>query len=395
MEKKLHRMLAEAVTGTLRAVFEEGEVADRAVARVLGKHPQWGKRDRQFVAESVYEITRWKRRLEVLADSTDWWTVAGYWWKSQGYIRPEWAVWPEPEADLLQKREMELERSPRAIRLSLADGLDALGEEELGPDWEKEMMAMNQAAPVFLRINPARGTPASVSAALGLAGIEVEPVPGCPLGLKVLPGKVVSPALRRSGLFEIQDAASQQVAPFCGVIPGMKVVDACAGAGGKTLHLGALLEGKGKLLAMDIEPRKLERLQERAKVAGIPVETRVADPAGSQEMKGWADRVLVDAPCSGSGTLRRQADLKYRITRQSVTDIREVQRQILSQAAAWVKEGGKLIYSTCSIFPSENQEQAAWFSQTHPEFHFDEERIISPAASGWDGFYMARWQRLA
>ena len=393
MEKKLHRILAEAAVGVLRQVFEEGMVADRAVGRVLGANPKWGKRDRALVAETVYEVVRWRRRLAVLAGSEDWWALAGVWWEGQGFARPEWASWPETGAGVRAAREAALAEWPRAVRESLSDEFDALAEAELGVAWAGELAALNGPAPVFLRVNPRRGHLASIIAELEAAGVAVEPVAGCPLGLRVAAGRAVTAQLRESGRFEIQDAASQQVAPFCQVEPGMRVVDACAGAGGKTLHLAALLEGKGDLLAMDVQERKLESLKARAARATVKVRTALLSDEVLAKQAGQADRVLVDAPCSGSGTLRRQADLKYRISAESVAKIRQVQREVLERCAPVVKPGGKLIYATCSILPSENEAQAAWFSAGHPDFVLEEERRISPAASGWDGFYMARWRR--
>ena len=394
MEKKLHRILAEAAVGVLRQVFEEGMVADRAVGRALGANPKWGKRDRALVAETVYEVVRWRRRLAVLAGSEDWWALAGVWWEGQEYARPEWACWPEVEAAVRAEREAALAAMPRAVRESLSDEFDALGGAELGAAWAGELAALNGPAPVFLRVNPRRGNVASIVAELEAAGVAVEPVEGCPLGLRVAGGRAVTAQLRESGRFEIQDAASQQVAPFCQVEPGMRVVDACAGAGGKTLHLAALLEGNGDLLAMDVQERKLESLKARAARATVKVRTALLSDEVLAKQAGQADRVLVDAPCSGSGTLRRQADLKYQISAESVAQIRQVQREVLERCAPLVKPGGKLIYTTCSILPSENETQAAWFSGEHPDFVLEEERRISPAATGWDGFYMARWRRM-
>ncbi len=389
----MHRILAEAVVGVLRQVFEEGMVADRAVGRALGANPKWGKRDRALVAESVYELVRWRRRLAVLAGSEEVWAMAGFWWEQQGFARPEWATWPAEAEEVKAARELALAGMPRAVRESLTDEFDALAAGELGPVWDVELSAMNEAAPVFLRVNPRRGSVASVTAELEAAGVAVEPVAGCPLGLRVAGGRAVPAQLRESGRFEIQDAASQQVAPFCQVEPGMRVVDACAGAGGKTLHLAALMEGKGDLLAMDVEERKLESLKARASRATVKVRTALLSDDVITKMAGQADRVLVDAPCSGSGTLRRQADLKYRITEASLAKVREVQRDVLRRCAPMVRPGGKLVYATCSVLTSENEAQAAWFSSGHPGFVLEEERRISPAASGWDGFYMARWRR--
>jgi 16S rRNA (cytosine967-C5)-methyltransferase len=393
MEKKLHRILADAAVAVVRSVFEEGMVADRAVARALGAHPKWGKRDRSLVAETVYEVVRGRRRLEVLAGSGDWWALCGCWWESQGFARPEWATWPVVTPEEREAREAALAEMPQAVRFSLSDEFDAMGAAALGDCWEMELAALNQAAPVFLRVNPRRGNVASVLAELEAAGVEAVAVPGTDFGLQVTGSRAVPAMLRESGRFEIQDAASQQVAPFCQVEPGMRVVDACAGAGGKTLHLAALMEGKGDLLAMDVVERKLETLKNRAARATVKIRTALNDKGSRAAMAGQADRVLVDAPCSGSGTLRRQADLKYRITAESVAAVVAVQRTVLSEAAAMVKPGGKLVYATCSILPVENAEQAAWFTGAVPGFVFEEERRISPAETGWDGFYMARWRR--
>ena len=394
MEKKLHRLLAEAVVGILREVFEQGAVADRAVGRVLGNHPKWGKRDRALVAESVYEVVRWRRRLEVLAGSGEVWAVAGFWWEQQGYARPEWAQWPVVETDVKAVRELGAVGESRAVRESLSDELDVLGEMELGAKWARELAAMNQAAPVFLRVNPRRGKLLDLQAELAAEGVMVDAVEGCPWGLRVLAGRAISRQWRERGRFEIQDAGSQQVAPFCEVKAGMRVVDACAGAGGKTLHLAALMEGHGDLLALDVLERKLETLRGRAARATVKVRTGIFSDAVVERNRGLADRVLVDAPCSGSGTLRRQADLKYRITAEGVAAVRAVQREVLAKSARMVRVGGKLVYATCSVFPSENEAQAAWFSAEHAGFVFEEERRISPAEMGWDGFYMARWRRV-
>jgi 16S rRNA (cytosine967-C5)-methyltransferase len=392
MAKKLHRILAQAAIEILHSIFEEGMMAERAVSRALGSNPKWGKRDRALVAGTVYEIVRWRRKWEVLAGAEDTWALAGFWWEQQGFERPDWASWPVFSEAGIKMREGALERMPRAVRFSLSDEFDVLGEQALGAAWEVELAALNQSAPVFLRVNPRRGHPASVKAELEAAGVMVEPVDGCPLGLKVLPGKAVPATLRESGRFEIQDAGSQQVAPFLQAEPGMRVVDACAGAGGKTLHLAALMEGKGDLLAMDVQERKLETLRTRAARATVKVRTALVSDEALATMTGQADRVLVDAPCSGSGTLRRQADLKYRITTASLAEVQALQREVLARCVPLVKAGGKLVYATCSILPQENEEQAAWFSKAFPNFKLEAESHLSPAQTGWDGFYMARWR---
>lgn len=393
MGKKIHRLLANACVETLEAIFDGGMVADRAVGRVLGAHPKWGSRDRAFVAGTVYEVVRWRRRLELLAGSGEWWALCGRLWDSQEFDRPDWAMWPELSASGLEGREAALAAAPRPVRASLSDEFDAIGFSELGARWEPELVALNKQAPVFLRVNALRSKLAVVREELLELGIETSPVPGAGMALQVLNGRSVTAGMRESGRFEIQDAASQQVAPFLQVEPGHKVIDTCAGAGGKTMHLAALMSGKGELRAMDIEEGKLATLRQRAARAGVKVWTSVASAKTLEGMTCWADRVLVDAPCSGSGTLRRQADLKYRITAQSLEQVRMVQRGVLEKYSRLVRPGGKMVYATCSVLPCENQEQASWFSEQFPDFEFEEERVVSPAETGWDGFYMARWRR--
>lgn len=392
MGLRIHRILAEASVQTLEAVLRGGAVADRAVARALGAHPKWGARDRAFVAETVYEVVRWQRRLAFLACSGESAVLAGLHWQMRGFERPEWAEWPVVSSENLAARQAQLEHEPRAVRESVSDDLDALGMAGLGAAWEEELRALNTPAPVFLRTNPLRTSVEKVIDELAAEGLTAVPVAGVPLALRLecpLP-----PRLRQTGRYEIQDAASQQVAAFCQVKPGDLIVDACAGHGGKSLHLAALQGGQGELWALDIQEARLKVLRERAARAGVKrLRTAVIEARILESLRGRADCVLVDAPCSGSGTLRRQADLKYRITAESVAEKAALQRELLARFAPLVKPGGALVYATCSIFPEENEAQKAWFSAANVEFRLEEERRISPAATGWDGFYMARWRR--
>lgn len=390
MGQRIHRTLAEASVQTLEAVLCGGAVADRAVARALGAHPKWGARDRAFVAETVYEVVRWQRRLAFLAGSGEPAVLAGLHWQMRGFERPEWAAWLVVSAENLAARQAQLEHEPRAVRESVSDDLDALGLAGLGAVWEVELRALNAPAPVFLRINPLRTSVEKVIAELAAEGLTAVPVAGAPLALRL--ERPLPPRLRQTGRYEIQDAASQQVAVFCQVKPGDLIVDACAGHGGKSLHLAALQAGE--LWALDIHDARLKVLRERAARAGVKrLRTAVIEARILESLRGRADCVLVDAPCSGSGTLRRQADLKYRITAESVAEKAALQRELLARFAPLVKPGGALVYATCSIFPEENEAQAAWFSAANAEFRLEEERRISPAATGWDGFYMARWRR--
>lgn len=393
MNKRIHRHLADTCVQTLEEI-RAGAAADRAVGRALGAHPKWGARDRAFFADTVYECVRWHRRLAHLAETEEAWTLAGMHWALRGYDRPDWAAWPDISPAAIQERQATLAAAPRALRESLSDELDELGSSALGAQWELELRALNQAAPVFLRINPAVTSLDAVTRQLADNGIVVKAVPGAPLALRVESGRV-PPRLTQSGAFEIQDAGSQQVAPFMQVEPSHIVLDLCAGAGGKTLHLAALMQHRGELHAFDTEPAKLSTLRTRASRAGVRVRTHDAAPDVLSRFHGEADRVLADAPCTGTGTLRRHAELKYRITPATLAATLTLQRQILSRAARLVRAGGKLTYATCSLLPAENGDQAAWFTAEHSDFEWEEQRYISPAATGWDGFFMARWRRKA
>ena len=195
----------------------------------------------------------------------------------------------------------------------------------------------------------------------------------------------------------MQDASSQLVADYLDVKPGMKVVDTCAGAGGKTLHLAALMENKGQLIAMDIYESKLKKLKIRARRNGVHnVDMKVIDSTKPiKKLYDKADRVLIDAPCSGLGVIRRNPDSKWKLQPEFLDKIRNVQQDVLQKYSKMVKPGGKLVYATCSVLPSENQVQVNTFltSESGKEFTFVKDKKILAHQSGYDGFYMAQLQR--
>jgi 16S rRNA (cytosine967-C5)-methyltransferase len=198
-------------------------------------------------------------------------------------------------------------------------------------------------------------------------------------------------------LFEQQDAGSQKVAAALAVEPGMRVIDACAGAGGKTLHIAAAMQGKGRLIAMDVEQWKLENLKERARRAGAHnIETRVIEDSKTiKRLKESADRVLLDVPCSGLGVLKRNPDTKWKDTAERLAPLVKLQAEILESYSRMVKVGGILVYATCSILPMENRHQIDAFLAKNDRFRLIEDETISPADTGFDGFYLARLERIA
>ena len=246
-----------------------------------------------------------------------------------------------------------------------------------GDKLEQEMSALNQVAPLDLRVNTIKGTPEDALARLQEDYITCAPTSLSPLGVRV-EGKVRLGGTRafKEGLVEVQDEGSQLVSMLCGAKPGMTVVDYCAGAGGKTLALAAAMadEGRlsGRLFALDISRYRMDRMTPRLKRAGaVQVRRRAiaaVDEPWVEEHKGFADRVLIDVPCTGTGSWRRNPDARWCFTPERLAEIRENQQRIMLSAAELVKPHGRLIYVTCSLLQEENEQQLAWFVEKKPEF---------------------------
>ena len=226
-------------------------------------------------------------------------------------------------------------------------------------------------------------------------GVESYPLQQYPDALQLVErSNIFKSQSFKDGLFEVQDASSQKVAPFMQIDNSVKrIIDTCAGAGGKTLHLATLLQNKGQIIAMDIYEQKLQELKRRARRNGVfNIETKLIDPKQLKRMQGTADRVLIDAPCSGLGVLRRNPDAKWKLQPEFLDQIRATQQEILQQYSKLLKKGGKLVYATCSVLPSENHQQVATFlaSEAGKDFKLEAEEVIFAHQSGYDGFYMAR-----
>ena len=194
----------------------------------------------------------------------------------------------------------------------------------------------------------------------------------------------------KQGLFEIQDASSQLIAPFLQLKEGLTVIDACAGAGGKSLHIAAMMKNRGKIISMDVEERKLTELQRRADRAGVSIiKTQLINAATIQKFKNTADRLLLDVPCSGLGVIRRNPDAKWKLNLDFIEQIKKTQQDIICNYSRMLKAGGIMVYATCSILPGENQDQVEGFLNLNKNnFELIEDRKILPS-QGFDGFYMA------
>jgi len=408
---------AEAVLGQL---LRFDHPADAVVSRYFREHRQLGHADRAFVAETVFAVLRRGRSIEArcagqLSDRRRLLAtlaiVRGW---SQRELAPvlkaseeEWlaAAKAVPEADL-----------PPAVRCDLPDWLYARLEQQFGADEVLALSrAMNQSAPLDLRVNTLKGDRDTLLAKLAADDIAATPGSLSPLAVRLRD----KPALAKhplflEGAFEVQDEGSQLLGFLLEPKRGEMVVDFCAGAGGKTLLLGALMRNTGRLYAFDVSDKRLANLKPRLARSGLsnvhPARIEHERDQKIKRLAGKADRVLVDAPCSGLGTLRRNPDLKWRQDETSVAELTVKQAAILAAAATLVRPGGRLVYATCSLLSAENDDIVAAFLEKHPDFSLlpasavlgkqgiacegDVLRLL-PHKHNTDGFFAAAMERKA
>ncbi len=400
---KLHRNLVFATIDSLHQIFNENKQADKVLKNTLKLDKRWGARDRGFIAETTYDIVRWKRLYSEIAevrepfDRPNLFRLFTVWATLNGIIIPEWKQFEDTPTRRIKGKFDELSKI-RKYRESIPDWLDELGQKELGKKWDKEIAALNKQADVVLRVNTLKTTVENLQNELADLEIETEILKGYPNALKLKErGNVFTTDAFKNGMFEVQDASSQKVAEILDAKPGMRVIDACAGAGGKSLHIATMMENKGQLIAMDIYESKLNELKRRAKRNDIfNIETRVIDSTKViKKLIDKADKVLIDAPCSGLGVLRRNPDAKWKLQPEFLDNIRATQKELLDSYSRMVKPGGQLVYATCSILPSENEIQVKNFlaREAGKDFTLLNEEKIMPSKSGFDGFYISLLQK--
>lgn len=287
--------------------------------------------------------------------------------------------------------------SNKAVLHSFPEWLFCVFQNELGSSNESLISSLNVIPCTTLRTNRLKTDTKSLLYKLQQTGKEVSRIEGYPDAVLVKQYFEIfkSPEFH-DGLFEMQDAGSQRIAPFLQAEPEMRVIDACAGNGGKTLHLSGLMQNKGKIIAMDIFQHKLEILKKRMKRAGaFNIETRTIDSSKViKRLEGSADCILLDVPCSGTGVLKRNPDIKYHLSAEKLNLINQTQQDILDRYSTMVANKGIIVYSTCSVLPSENELQVKRFIERKQGcFELLEEQNISPL-EGYDGFYMARLRKI-
>ncbi len=390
---KLHNNTIRGVHTALEAIFEQGHYADKVIERTLKSNPKWGAKDRSFIAETTYEMVRWWRLVNFLSPSKEPWDLFGTYWLMQGNELPPWEEFARLQPEKI-KSKYEAITDPGLLE-SIPEWLQTLGSQELGEKWEAEIHALNEEAEVVLRVNTLKTTRERLKNLLEADGIRSYLVKGYPDALVLEERQNVfrHPSFKE-GLFEVQDASSQLVAAALLVEPGMRVIDACAGAGGKSLHLAALMGNKGKVISMDVEEWKLQQAKLRARRNGVSIfEPKLIEGSKTiKRLKESADRLLLDVPCSGLGVLRRNPDTKWKLSLESLEKVQKTQQELLQAYPSMLKKGGQLVYATCSILPSENEEQIKKFleSEAGKDFQLLEERKVFAQESGFDGFFIAR-----
>jgi 16S rRNA (cytosine967-C5)-methyltransferase len=377
--------------------------ADAVLRAFFRQHPVLGRRDRGEIAEAVFDVLRNRRLYAHLAQS------------QAGPLESRLLALSRERRD----GHLEVPALPFAVRFSLPDWLA----ETLVADYgaaraEALAVALLEGAALDLRVNALKSDPDAVAASLVAAGIEARALPQWPGALRVT-GK---PALERSAAFEagwceVQDLGSQLLAALVAPRRGQTVVDLCAGAGGKTLALAAAMRSTGQVYACDVSAPRLLRMRRRLERCGAtnvqPMAIAHERDARLERLHARADAVLVDAPCTGTGTLRRNPDLKWRTEPADLDRLVAAQRAILAAAVPLVRPGGSLVYGTCSLLARENDEQVAWFEAQHPDWlrrpagdvllgqgaRLDPQATadgllrLLPDRDGCDGFFAVRWER--
>lgn len=358
-----------------------------------------GSGDRRAIADRVYTVLRCKRSSALHCGGTDGRAlVLGSLVSSDGLpiaaildlCKGPYGLEPLTESERANLLSVSTDKTD-AEKLDWPDWLYPQAVYAFGDSTADELHAMRKRAPIDLRVNSLCATPPQAISLLAAEGVNATPLELSETALRVASGTpILNTETYRSGIIELQDSASQAVTSFAQPEPGQKVLDFCAGAGGKTLALAALMNNRGTLIAHDIEPRRMSDLPTRAKRAGA---TMIRQASKSElELRGF-DNVLVDAPCSGSGSWRRDPMGKWRLTQEKLETFTAAQRDAIASAAIYVRPGGVLTYATCSVLPCENDEQADWFCAQNPVFELESSRALWPSRDNCDGFFMARFRR--
>ena len=404
MEKRPIRIYPNMIPGLLEAVkiTINGQASPGGILKqCFRRHPNWGARDRRLVGRLFYDWIRWWRLYQHMLQSSvenptyDAEKLLNAWCIHQKENLPPWLPTEPSEQNAIELKLLEASKI-RPLKYSIPDWLDGYGSQHYGEQlWEEQLISLNQKAKLVLRVNLKHTTPQNLANRIS----KKYQVQCSLLGPEtiVLDKNVTIEQSEeyKKGAFEIQDYNSQQVAHWLAPQAGEIILDACAGGGGKTLHLASLMGNQGQIIAEDLFPEKLQKLQKRAQRHRIKnIQTIPSNRAKySPEI---FDRVLLDIPCSGLGVLRRNPAAKWQMTPDRIQKITDLQQELLHKNAPRVKINGVVLYVSCSILAQENEEQIRQFlnSPLGQKFVLEKEFIKLPSASGFDGFYGALLKRM-
>ena len=402
---KLYRNLADGIVEGVQEVLGNRMALRPTLKNILIKNRKWGSNDRKLVGKGIIEIIRWKRKFDVIGKLKV---------KSKNYFKNLLVVWSiyndiEFEECLTFSKfkkdkicnNISITNSKRAFKNSIPDWLDSLGMKTYGKViWEKEIQALNKPAKLFLRTNTLKTDVKKLQAYLKENHkVNTNIVSNIPNALVVEENKILTHLdIYKKGWFEIQDLNSQKISIFTNPKPNSLIIDACAGSGGKTLHLATIMKNTGRIIATDSSDKKRKQLENRLKRNGISIVEYLnsENEYFFKKFNNSANIVIIDAPCSGLGVIKRNPAAKWHMNPKRIEQLVDIQKQILQKYAALVKSRGNLVYATCSIFPNENQNQIKNFLKSNLglEFRIEKEEVLLTHDTGGDGFYVAKLLRL-
>lgn len=409
-EIKIHIPIIDTVIVCLKAIFEEQKVADKEVATILKQNKNFGSRDRSMIAETVYDIVRWKLKYEYIADQlqlTTYKSLILISFLNRNYTLKNVEILGIENDKIIELQSIIQQAvSIPHIDQSYPKELYDFCLENIGEKWHLLAVALNKKPSVFIRVNtlkwPMNNGQSQMEDFISLLKKEnidsvITKEQNC---IQILSkNNLKNSDLYKQGLFEFQDIGSQEIGNFLfnaienkSILNEIKILDLCAGAGGKTLYLSALLNNKGKIYATDYKAARLKNLQQRATQAGCK-NIEIIDFKDAKKLKN-IDIVLIDVPCSGTGTFKRQADLKYKITEEKIKEYQSIQASLLNEYKSIIHKNGKIIYATCSILPQENELQIQNFLNSNSSFRLNTSEQLLPTEYDGDGFYMAELQKV-
>lgn len=379
---RIHSNLLDGILEILKESFSSKIYAHRIIENQLKSKRKWGSRDRAFVAKHSYEMIRWWRLLWFLKGEES--SLSKDKLNELFEVYRSWAI----EETLSIPKNLSI-----GIAQSYAPWFDKIAEKELGKEWVSISEALNREANVILRANSIKTTKDELLKILSAEGIETRETKISAEAIVLKKRKNLKNLTSfKSGLFEIQDGGSQLIPDFLNPVEGDKIIDCCSGAGGKALSLAAKIKNRGEILCIDTNRKKLEELENRANRAGVTcIKTlHYKNKKDLQKISNWSSKLLLDVPCSGTGVIRRDVDIKWKLNPKILAYTIDLQREILDTYSSLLKPGGILIYATCSILTSENEDQVYKFlNRNNTLFELQKQKRLSPMNDDSDGYYVA------